>query len=56
MEVEVALHSLSDRFADADYTATERDQQLAYELAEDMRDAIREYQVSSGLGFSMTVY
>lgn len=50
MEVEVALRSLSDRFVDANYMATEGNQQIVCELAEDIRDAIREYQVSSDLG------
>ena len=48
MEVEVALHSLSDRFADANYTETEEDLQIVYQLAEDVRGAICEYQVSNG--------
>jgi len=50
MEVEVTLHSLSDRFADAKYAATNGDHQIVYELAEEIRDAIREYQVNGGLG------
>jgi hypothetical protein len=41
MEIEVKLH----RFTDASYTGTERDRRI-YELAEEVRDAIREYQVS----------
>jgi len=49
MEVEVKLHSLSDHFADANYSATEGDWQIR-ELAEEVRDAIREYQVSSDHG------
>ena len=49
MEVEVKLHSLSDHFADANYSATKGDRQI-HELAEEVRDAIREYQVSSQHG------
>ena len=41
MEIEVKLH----RFAGASYTGTEGDRRI-YELAEEVRDAIREYQVS----------
>jgi len=47
MEVEVKLHSLSEKFADANYMATEGERQMC-ELAEEVRDAVREYQVSSG--------
>lgn len=46
MEVEVKLRLLSEHFADANYMATEGDRQMC-ELAEEIRDAIREYQVSS---------
>ena len=49
MAVEAKLHSLSDHFADANYAATERDRQIS-ELAEEVRDAVREYQVSSDYG------
>ena len=50
MEVQSALRSLSDRFTDVKYTVTEEDREMVYDLAEDIRDAISEYQVSSYLG------
>ena len=50
MEVQSALRSLSDRFADVKCTVTEEDREMVYDLAEDIRDAISEYQVSSYLG------
>ena len=50
MEVQSALGSLSDRFADVKYTVTEEDREMVYNLAEDIRNAIFEYQVSPHLG------
>ena len=50
MEVQSALGSLSDRFADVKYTVTEEDREMVYNLAEDIRNAIFEYQVSRYLG------
>lgn len=50
MEVQSALRSLSGRFTDVKYTATEEDREVVYDLAEDIRDAISEYQVSGYLG------
>ena len=50
MEVQSALGSLSDRFADVKYTVTEGDREMVYNLAEDIRNAIFEYQVSRYLG------
>jgi len=50
MKVQIVLRPLSDRFADVEYTVTEEDQEMVYDLAEDIREAIFEYQVSSNLG------
>jgi len=49
MEVEVALHSLSNRLVDVNYEVTAGDRRIVDGLAEDIRDAAHEYQVSSGL-------
>ena len=49
MEVQSALGPLSDRFTDVKYTVTEEDREMVYNLAEDIRNAIFEYQVSRRL-------
>ena len=45
-----ALGSLSGRFTNVEYTVTEEDRNMVYNLAEDIRNAIFEYQVSRYLG------
>jgi len=47
MEAEVALRSITNRLVDVNYEVTAGDRQIVDDLAEDIRDAVHEYQVSS---------